>query len=551
LIMVRSRSKKSHQFNPIDNEADVARPPENLAGLLRSPSKEEREAACIAMANLSSKTTEEPLIKLVAERLIDSSLEVQLAAMHALYNLAEKNINSLLNCGVLEMLETLLSTHFVTQGVYANSTEEHLGQMLACEGLDLISHMCEVSGSVHSAISSSVLVGKCIEMLSVSWFALPVINLLTVLSEDNEELAVNLMSSWGAIQASNTPELHVQVAKAGLLLNVAAASNNFSCVHRDVIPVVSAAAVLDLNEEFERTVLPILNSEESHKSYEKWGVSVRAVKQALEILTNLFSEDLVSYEFLDASQTTHLLVVLNKIATGLPLETIGKLTELLMPQSDYLGLQCAALTCLQNIMINTSVVGELVSAKTVWGFYLILLQKFKILSQEVLDCDEELTELLQLVSSGLCVLLKNYLSQIEPLGTFNEGSGLMQAFIELVGSTDTIVKANALTVVGILAQEPHSLDTNAVICETILTACKTTQIEVLLEGLNCIFDIYPDERYDEVLKLAGAVQLLEAGFHELVKIVESIEDDDMREQGEVTVINLQNWLAEKAPLKYS
>lgn len=189
-------------------------------------------------------------------------------------------------------------------------------------------------------------------------------------------------------------------------------------------------------------------------------------------------------------------------------------------------------------------------AVAVWSFYLGLLGKFKSLSEEVLDCDNELTELLQLVSAGLCVLLKNYANEIGDLGAFAEHSSVMQSFIELVGSSDSMVKANALTAVGILAQEPHSLDTNSVICQTILGACKTTQIEVLLEGLNCIFDIYPDERYDEVLRLTGAVQLLEAGFIDLVKIVEQTEDDDLREQGEVTVLNLQNWLAEKTHLKW-
>jgi hypothetical protein len=153
------------------------------------------------------------------------------------------------------------------------------------------------------------------------------------------------------------------------------------------------------------------------------------------------------------------------------------------------------------------------------------------------------------VSSGLVVLLKNYAAEIGPLGIFSEGSLLMQSFLELVDSSDCTVKANALTAVGLLAQEPHSLDTNSAICGAILRACKTTEIEVLLEGLNCIFDIYPDERYDEVLRLTGAVNLLGAGFRDLVEIVAQTEDIDLREQGEVTVVNLQNWLKEKAYLK--
>lgn len=361
--MVRARSNKSYQFNPLDRESDN-RPPEDLAGLvrnskLRSPYKEERESACIAMANLASQSAAEPLLKLVAERLIDSSMEVQLAALHALYSLAEKNLTSLLNCGVLEMLEGLLSSHYIAQGVYANSQEEQLGRALACEALELISRMSEISGSVHSKISESVLVDKCIEMLQLSFFALPtskihLVNLLSVLSEDNRVLSLKLMSVWGFIQSSETSDLQIQIAKAGLLLSIASAAGDYSLVYRDVIPIVLSIASLDLMVEFESQVLPVLDKEESHKLFETWEGSVRAVKQAFEILTNTFNEDLVCYEFLDGRQTTNLLVVLNKAANGLPIETLAKLTEVLMCQSEYLSMQCAALTCLQNVLVNTS-----------------------------------------------------------------------------------------------------------------------------------------------------------------------------------------------------
>jgi hypothetical protein len=317
------------------------------------------------MANLTSVKAEEPLIKLVVERLFDSSQEVQLAALHSVYNLAEANLTSLMNCGVLEMVEGLLTTHFTgslvrakQSAVYANSSEEALGRALACEALELLSHLCELSAPVHAAISASVLVNTCIELLSVSCFELPVckvkpVSLLAVLTEDNTSLSHKLLDIWGVIQQTDTQTLRAQVAKAGVLFNIAAATQDYSRVFRDIIPVVLAAAVLDLTEEFERVVRPVLGRDDTLKHFEAWEASVRAVKQAFEILTNVFTEELVPYEFLEAPQTTQLLFALNKVATGLPEATVSVMSAELLPQAEYLSMQCAALTCLQNILLNT------------------------------------------------------------------------------------------------------------------------------------------------------------------------------------------------------
>lgn len=96
-----------------------------------------------------------------------------------------------------------------------------------------------------------------------------------------------------------------------------------------------------------------------------------------------------------------------------------------------------------------------------------------------------------------------------------------------------------------LGKEQLSFQTAEEIVRVLLKCCGNGQIEVATEALNVFFDVFCDERYDNVLEALGVIDMMSNGIEGFKKKIVECQDDEVREHAEEAYENLVEFVKYK------
>ena len=80
----------------------------------------------------------------------------------------------------------------------------------------------------------------------------------------------------------------------------------------------------------------------------------------------------------------------------------------------------------------------------------------------------------------------------------------------LWGTAEPEAKPHILAVLSVLGLEQHTIQQNQFICAVILESVQSNNLDIVVEALNCLFDVYSENYYDSNLSTAGILPICQA-----------------------------------------
>ena len=476
------------------------------------------------MANLTCAPTAE-VLKLVLERISDTSATVQVSALQAAANLARYFSDQLLQMGILDLVQPILLSY---------TQYDHLKYSLLTSALNFLDVLAQENSGFCLALSRSQVVDLCLGILGSEKKEVFVVacELLTTCAEDNSEFSAKILASSAQLYETikHLPSLERMV---GVYLLVTASLsclefNNLSMLVEQFTYFLS----IDPYEDFLSNVLPKVENQELFKShYHVWEQDIKSQQVALECFTNLLScdseETPVGTQFL----SEQLIERITKIGGGLSLEVAKKLTNLPEAFSNVLVCQTQAHNFIQNLVINTDVQFNF---SFLWDQLFWTLENTLSLHDEVPELFEDLANLESEVSKCLMLLVKK--GYVEEAGTYLE-----RALSILENLED---KKYMLGTLGVMSSHMQMQQASKVI-QVLMAACSDSNTELVVEALNCFFDVFCDERFDQALKDFNVIQTMKTGFQTFQEQVSAVQDAEVRDNAEEALANLEEFIKYK------
>ena len=96
--------------------------------------------------------------------------------------------------------------------------------------------------------------------------------------------------------------------------------------------------------------------------------------------------------------------------------------------------------------------------------------------------------------SLMALLAKRY----GPAITASRGSQIdvAERLCVIWGSVEPEAKPHILAVLSVLGLEQHTIPQNQFICAVILESVQSDNLDIIVEALNCLFDVYSENYYD-------------------------------------------------------
>lgn len=79
----------------------------------------------------------------------------------------------------------------------------------------------------------------------------------------------------------------------------------------------------------------------------------------------------------------------------------------------------------------------------------------------------------------------------------------------LWGTVEQAEKPHILAILSVLGQEQHTIPQNQFICAVILESVQSDNLDIVVDALNCLFDVYGENYYDSNLQVAGILPMCE------------------------------------------
>ncbi|OQR97737.1 HEAT repeat-containing protein 3 [Achlya hypogyna] len=134
-----------------------------------------------------------------------------------------------------------------------------------------------------------------------------------------------------------------------------------------------------------------------------------------------------------------------------------------------------------------------------------------------------------------------------PLECANEPLGLVVACATNAAAS-VEARTGAIRVLGTLGKKPHSLEENRVLGTCLGQLLNDTDLQVVCEVLNALFDVYCEETYDEVffaLNFLASLEHVGAGMKAKIKTESKALDRDLVAHSKETRLNLLRFIKYK------
>ncbi|CAG9330575.1 unnamed protein product [Blepharisma stoltei] len=525
---------KNIRFDPLKTEIPVSR--KGLKGYLRSSSVREREIGCIAVANIK-KTHDMKIIKLIVEKISDSCLFVKLAALQAAISLSQEHSDDFLRLGVLNLIDPILSQHFLADSKMPSSKQERkLIISIVQNSLYLLESLCQVNLAFFDSFQDSPIIPRCLEVVLAKNknYMVPCLELLNTFAEENEQAFELIEDNFEELYQLTTYDDLTRDVKMNIILlisSVCIPSKQKQMIGEYVIFPCWQNLVFNPYSELVNEVIPSLNKKSKNSYFDAWKSCVKAQEITLKIITNLLAveneETPIGSYFINNSMVNDIV----RIASGL-LEDVDIGFEA-FPDilCSVFELQCAAFYCLQNLIINTDYLIRVVRPKDFWEFLFNQIRKISCIFQEQTDWKETAEELLDTIIKVLLCFSKKYGNLITGKNYY------VSELCNLIAHLPGLLPCSLIGTLTICANEGITSDQARIIFNALFLCTVNEDFTTIIEVMNLMYDVFDDERFDNVLTELRILQMMKVGLEMLRIRTSKIIDKDLRARGEEAVEN--------------
>lgn len=506
-----------------------------------------RELACIAVANIPQfNKNHNEIVKLVIERVTDSEPAVQIAAIHACINLAGLFTEELIDIGIVNLVLPIIAQHISCRDqLYSSKQEELVYQSLVSNSLYLLSTLCNENEKLLNELKLSIVADQCIAgvMASNKVITLPSIDLLVIFSESDQNFSQKILSSQSQNFFALLPSLdsETKIALVNLVVTALEETQNTEAIFKYALPVILEVLILDIHSEFLLNVKEKLNEENFKAQEHFWTTEAKAQQEALEILTNLLASEDGSLPPVVQYLTMEHIKFISKAANGVPKDIVQSLCNYPELMSVMVNLQHASFSCLQNLILNTSMLQNFVGE--VWTMLIDHFDRSLEFSEEETELQDDFIELMIVVSKNMCALCKKY---TEIVGGLPGKEMIVQNLLIGIGRRIDDVTINLLGVLSCVGKGELGVQVVERIVAALVGCCGDQNLEVNVEALNVFYDVFNDEKYDFVLKNAGVMPMMAAGTEIFTQKISACTDYEVKEHAQEAFENLIEFIKYKA-----
>ena len=119
----------------------------------------------------------------------------------------------------------------------------------------------------------------------------------------------------------------------------------------------------------------------------------------------------------------------------------------------------------------------------------------------------------------------------------------MKDLAGLAEVADGEIKVNLLGLLDYVGRDDMTGEEATAVVNVLVGACRSDNLEVILEGLNCFFDIFCDERYDQFL--GQVVEMMKSGVSHFQRLVNKERDQELKKNGKLALKNLRAFIQYK------
>jgi hypothetical protein len=359
-----------------------------------------RELACIAVANLP-RLTDPQIVGLVVERLSDPVLAVKVAAVHASITLAQWAGEEILGLGALQM-----GLGMIGEGL---GEGEEAKESLVANALFFVGRIGNEQPRILEDLSKSQLPGQCLSaILSCKrTIAIPALEVLSLLAEDNKKLCQDIISHAASLLSIiSALDSETKASLLSLMADVLFETNNEEQIFTHILPGLFEGISSDVHGEMLNHAAALSETSDFSKGEEKWISEAKAQATCLEVLTNLFAVENDELPKATRFLTAEIVKLIARAAKGPGKEKIIALVNYPEIVAASVDLQYAGFSCIQNLVINTESLSN--NAAEVWHALLEQYEMALELADEETEFQENLFELLGVVTKSMCSISKKY-----------------------------------------------------------------------------------------------------------------------------------------------
>mmetsp|Transcript_19096 Transcript_19096/g.19110 ORF Transcript_19096/g.19110 Transcript_19096/m.19110 type:complete len:435 (-) Transcript_19096:14-1318(-) len=402
--------------------------------------------------------------------------------------------------------------------------------------LYLLESLCQVNLAFFDSFQDSPIIPRCLEIVLTKNknYIVPCLELLNTFAEENEQACDLIDSNFEELYQLTTYDDLTPDVKMNIILlisSVCIPSKQKQMIGEYVIFPCWNNLVFNPYSQLVNEVIPSLNKKSKNSNFDAWKSCVKAQEITLKIITNLLAveneETPIGSYFINNSMVNDIV----RIATGL-LEDVDIDFEAF---PDILccvfELQCAAFYCLQNLIINTDFLIRVVRPKDFWEFLFNQIRKISRIFQGEIDWKETAEELLDTIIKVLLCFGKKYGNLITGKNYY------VSELCNLIAHLPGYLPCSLVGTLAVCACEGINSDQARIIFNAVLVGTVNEDYATILETMNLVFDVFNDEKFDNVLSELRILQMMKVGQDMLRIRTNKILDKDLKARGEEAIEN--------------
>jgi len=571
LPSVKDIEKEEEECGPMENDHDqVPGTVQSLTEKLQSSRVEEKECACLTIANLASQEEamqhllNHSLVRTLAPLLVDPSSVVKHAAVSALRSISSAGgaeaCDKLQDEDVMTPLVKLLNEFSLSWQPTPSKEENSIDTRTETfvEAVELLWNLCESSPQAVTVFNREGLLDVLSNAVCVETYGRRVVTTvaqcLHTVTEDNPEAEMNLIDSplyqqlMKLISLDHQDDCLLRVLSAGVILNLHG-GKLASCTSSTIAVIIKCLAdILTVNTDI-HSYSTLDKGEAQERPADELETVISAQQVALELLANICCNDDGSDEWndVDSSDTSdeilirdvsldgddvcvdkfsgdvacevHEAIISHKLIDSVlakikavDAETIERLKKL--PKGNQLAkklstLQCRALCCLQNLVLCLDV--EDFNGPT--SLYSLWVQLGQHTLQFAADGNIDLVD----AATGGMRSVVQKLANTKSSAHFDQMSPAdLQLLHDLYGRChDPNIHVNIISIMGTLgavlwaSNNPSGKDLVKGIGQFLLeVVTNASQVWVIAEALDAIFDVFAEDELEGVALDIGLLNKL-------------------------------------------
>ena len=302
------------------------------------------------------------ILKLIIERITDTIPAVQISALHAAITQSKLYSQDLINLGVIQLVTPIISSNIGFDQLYSNKQEELVVNSLVSNSLYLLSSLASENERILEGISNSDIITDCVRAVLTKnkTLALSGLDLLNLCIEDNKKLSKKLVTTYSSqlLQLLTSLDSETKISVTGLMTSALIETNQYDQIFQYCLPILLEMISIDIYAEFNTNVLNKLNDESFKFQENFWTSEAKAQQLSLEVLTNLLAVDGEEEPKVIRFITENLCKSIAKAAAGLGKDAVLRLFNFSELMISMIDLQCAAFSCIQNLIVNTECLSQ-------------------------------------------------------------------------------------------------------------------------------------------------------------------------------------------------